>query len=147
MKRRELIGAGLTAAMLTTIGVAGAAEAGKESEKTAEKTAVKKAPRRDLKDVPFPVKGKVTIVDFGASWCASCPEMEKLMIEMQKEYGDRAAFVTIDIDKWRGIEDIFLIDEMPAQIFYDAKGEPIWKHTGPVDADTMRERVNILLEG
>ena len=36
---------------------------------------------------------------------------------------------------------------MPAQIFYDAKGEPIWKHTGSVDADTMRERVNILIEG
>ena len=55
--------------------------------------------------------------------------------------------VTIDIDKWRGIEDVFLIDQMPAQIFYDAKGEPIWKHTGSVDADTMRERVNILIEG
>lgn len=147
MKRRELIGAGLTAAILTTVGAVEAAEAGGEAEKTADKAAAEKAPRRDLKDVPFPVKGKVTIVDFGASWCASCPEMAGLMKQMQKEYGDKAAFITIDIDEWQGIEDVYLIDEMPAQIFYDRKGEPIWKHVGPVDADTMRERVNILLEG
>lgn len=147
MKRREFIGAGLSAAMLAAVGTVEAAEADREAETTADKTPAKKAPRRDLKDVPFPVKGKVTIVDFGASWCASCPEMAELMGQMQKEYGDKAAFITIDIDEWQGIEDVYLIDEMPAQIFYDRKGEPIWKHVGPVDADTMRERVNILLEG
>lgn len=98
-------------------------------------------------EVPFPVKDKVTVVDFGAPWCASCPEMEKLMVEMQKEFGDRAAFVTINVDEWQGIEDIYLIDQMPSQIFYDASGEPIWKHVGTVDADTMRERVEILIKG
>ena len=99
------------------------------------------------KDLPFPVKGKVTVVDFGAPWCASCPEMAKLMEEMHKEYGDRAAFIVINIDEWNGIENDYLIEEMPAQIFYDASGEPIWQHRGPVDAETMRERVNILLKG
>ena len=67
--------------------------------------------------------------------------------EMQKEYGDRAAFIVINIDEWNGIENDYLIEEMPAQIFYDASGEPIWQHRGPVDAETMRERVNILLKG
>ena len=70
--------------------------------------------------------------------------MAKLMEEMQKEYGDRAAFIVINIDEWNGIENDYLIEEMPAQIFYDASGEPIWQHRGPVDAETMRERVNIL---
>lgn len=94
---------------------------------------------------PFPVKGKVTVVDFGAKWCASCPEMEALMKQMQKEYGQKAAFVTIDIDEYPGIDDKYLIESMPTQIFYDAAGEPIWKHTGSVSAEQMRERVNILL--
>lgn len=98
-------------------------------------------------EVPFPVKGKVTVVDFGAPWCASCPEMEKRMVEMQKEFGDRAVFMTINVDEWQGIEDVYLIDQMPSQIFYDASGEPIWKHVGEVDADTLRERVEILIAG
>ena len=74
---------------------------------------------------PFPVKGKVTVVDFGAEWCESCPEMIKLMEEMQKEYGDRAAFINIDVDKYQGIEDKYLIEQMPSQMFFDASGEPI----------------------
>lgn len=57
------------------------------------------------------------------------------------------AFIVINIDEWNGIENDYLIEEMPAQIFYDASGEPIWQHRGPVDAETMRERVNILLKG
>lgn len=133
MFRREIICAAASAALLLSTGFAHAAGTAENSN-------------YDPK-YPFPVPGKVTVVDLGATWCASCPEMEELMKQMQKEYGDRAAFVTIDIDKWRGIEDVFLIDQMPAQIFYDAKGEPIWKHTGSVDVDTMRERVNILIEG
>ena len=96
---------------------------------------------------PFPVKGKVTVVDFGAEWCESCPEMIKLMEEMQKEYGDRAAFINIDVDKYQGIEDKYLIEQMPSQMFFDASGEPIWIHKGAIDAETLRERVDILLAG
>lgn len=96
---------------------------------------------------PFPVKGKVTVVDFGAEWCASCPEMAQLMKEMQKEYGERAAFVVIDIDKYPGIDDKYMIETMPTQMFYDAKGEPIWIHKGALDKETLRERVDILIAG
>lgn len=100
----------------------------------------------ELKD-PFPVKGKVTVADFGAKWCAGCPEMEKIMIELQKEYGDRAAFVVVDIDKYQGIENKYLIEQLPSQMFFDAKGEPIWIHTGSLSKEELRERVDILLAG
>ena len=76
----------------------------------------------EVKD-PFPVKGKVTVADFGAKWCAGCPEMEKIMIELQKEYGDRAAFVVVDIDKYQGIENKYLIEQLPSQMFFDASGD------------------------
>lgn len=97
--------------------------------------------------VPFPVKGKVTVADFGADWCAGCPEMFALMDEMQKEYGDRAAFVKVDIDKYQGIENTWLIEQLPSQIFFDAAGEPIWIHVGSIDKETLRERVEILIAG
>lgn len=104
------------------------------------------AQAQDWKE-PFPVKGKVTVVDFGAEWCASCPEMVKVMKDMQKEYGDRAAFVIIDIDKYKGIEDKYMIETMPSQMFYDAFGEPIWIHQGYIEPAELRERVDILIEG
>lgn len=104
------------------------------------------AAQKDWKE-PFPVKGKVTVVDFGAPWCAGCPETEKVMKDLQKEYGDKAAFIVINVDEYQGIEDKYLIEMMPSQMFYDKTGEPIWIHKGAIDHDTLRERVNILLEG
>lgn len=98
-------------------------------------------------EVPFPVKGKVTVADFGADWCAGCPEMFAVMDEMQKEYGDRAAFVKVDIDKYQGIENVWLIEQLPSQIFFDAQGEPIWIHVGSIDKETLRERVDLLIRG
>ncbi len=126
MFRRQLIAAAGCAAALS-LGLSGAAFAEDWVE-------------------PFPVKGKPTIVDFGAEWCASCPEMAQLMNAMQKEYGEKVTFITIDIDKYRGIENKYLIEEMPSQIFYDHTGEPVWFHRGAVDADALRERADILLE-
>ena len=73
------------------------------------------ADKTDWKE-PFPVKGKVTVVDFGAPWCAGCPETEQVMKDLQKEYGDKAAFIVINIDEYRGIEDKYLIETMPSQI-------------------------------
>ena len=66
---------------------------------------------------PFPVKGKVTV------------------------------FVVVDIDKYQGIENKYLIEQLPSQMFFDAKGEPIWIHTGSLSKEELRERVDILLAG
>ena len=71
--------------------------------------------------------------------------MEALMKKLQKDYGDRAAFVTVDIDKYPGIDDKYLITSMPTQMFYDVHGEPIWVHTGSLDEATLRERADILI--
>lgn len=98
------------------------------------------------KPEPFPVQGKVTVVDFGASWCAGCPEMSQRMSDMQKEFGQRAAFVVIDIDEFPGIEKKYLIERMPHQRFYDASGEPIWAHNGDIEVEELRDRVNFLID-
>lgn len=124
MKRRQLIAGASAAALLTS-------------------TAVMAAPE---KPEPFPIKGKVTVVDFGASWCAGCPEMAQRMKEMQQEYGDRAAFVVVDIDDYPGIENKYLIDRMPHQRFYDAFGEPAWAHNGDISKEDLRDRVDFLID-
>ena len=93
MQRRNLIGKGAALAAFAALPGASLLAA----EAAADAPAPKKKDKD--KDLPFPVKGKVTVVDFGAPWCASCPEMAKLMEEMQKEYGDRAAFIVINIDE------------------------------------------------
>ena len=95
MFRRQFVAAVLGSALIALSAGAAAAEQKKE---------------------PFPVAGKVTVVDFGAPWCAGCPETEQVMRDLQKEYGDKVAFVIINVDEYRGIEDKYLIETMPSQI-------------------------------
>lgn len=95
---------------------------------------------------PFPVKGKVTVAEFGAKWCAGCPEMEKIFNKVKEYYGDRVAMVYVDIDVYKGIEDKYLVQQMPAQRFFDIHGEPIWHHNGPLTEEELKERIEMLLE-
>ncbi len=95
---------------------------------------------------PFPVKGKVTVAEFGAKWCAGCPEMEVIFNKVKDYYGDRVAMVYVDMDKYQGIEEKYLIDRMPSQRFFDVHGEPIWHHNGPLSEEELKERIEILLK-
>ncbi len=94
---------------------------------------------------PFPIKGKVTVAEFGAKWCAGCPEMEAIFNKVKDYYGDRVAMVYVDIDKYQGIEDKYLIDRMPSQRFFDIHGEPIWHHNGALSEEELKERIEMLL--
>lgn len=126
MFRRKLLGAFVCAAGLLSVATASQAV----------------VPREE----PFPVKDKVTVVDFGASWCATCPESVALMKKMQKVYGDKVAFVVIDIDEYPDIDVKYMVESMPQQLFYDMHGEPIWQHNGNITEEALRERVDILLK-
>lgn len=95
---------------------------------------------------PFPVKGKVTVAEFGAKWCAGCPEMEVIFNKVKDYYGDRVAMVYVDMDKYQGIEEKYLIDRMPSQRFFDVHGEPIWHHNGSLSEEELKERIEILLK-
>jgi thioredoxin 1 len=129
MKRRDIVKAGVALGVGLTVGTSVLAKAypweGKE---------------------PFPVKGKVTVAEFGASWCAGCPEMEKIFYKVRDYYGDRVAMVYVDIDKYAGIEEKYLVERMPSQRFFDVHGEPIWHHNGALTEDELKERIEILLK-
>ncbi len=95
---------------------------------------------------PFPVKGKVTVAEFGAKWCAGCPEMEAIFNKVKAYYGDRVAMVYVDIDQYPGIEDKYLVAQLPGQRFFDIHGEPIWHHNGALTEEELKERIEILLK-
>ena len=131
-------------ALALMMGVMGMSVALANAPATAPKTDATKVTQPAQQKEPFPVKGKVTVVDFGASWCASCPEMAKLFKTLDKKYGKIAAFVTIDIDDYDEIEKKYLIETLPTQIFYDKTGEPIWEHHGSATEEQIMQRVDVL---
>ena len=90
---------------------------------------------------PLPVKqyakvkekignGKPTILAFGMSHCYSCLAMSKVFAEVLEEHPEFQIY-SIDSQKERLVSrDIYKLKEMPTQIFFDAEGEEVFRHTG-----------------
>jgi thioredoxin 1 len=77
-----------------------------------------------------PVKGMVTLVDFGAPFCAPCKAMAPFLEKLEKEYKGRAAIVVLDVGKSPELCERFGIKELPTQVFYNKEGKEILRHTG-----------------
>lgn len=74
--------------------------------------------------------GKPTILAFGMSHCYSCQAMSKVFAEVLEAHPDYQIY-SIDSQKDRLISrDIYKLKEMPAQIFFDASGNEVFRHTG-----------------
>jgi len=77
-----------------------------------------------------PVKDMVTMVDFGASYCAPCKAMAPFLEKLEKEYKGRAAIVVLDVGKAPNICERYDITELPTQVFYNKQGKEVFRHKG-----------------
>ena len=74
--------------------------------------------------------GKPTILAFGMSHCYSCLAMSKLFAEVLETHPEYQIY-SIDGQKERLVSrDIYKLKEMPTQIFFNALGEEVFRHTG-----------------
>ena len=74
--------------------------------------------------------GKPTILAFGMTHCYSCLAMSKVFAEVLTEHPEFQIY-SIDGQKERLVSrDIYKLKEMPTQIFFDAEGEEVFRHTG-----------------
>jgi thioredoxin 1 len=89
------------------------------------------AATESLEPLPeVPVKGMVTMLDLGAKKCIPCKMMAPIMEKMERVYKDKAAIVFIDVWKHHDQFKRFGIRAIPTQIFYNEKGEEVYRHVG-----------------
>jgi len=74
--------------------------------------------------------GKPTILAFGMSHCYSCLAMSKVFSEVLEVHPEFQIY-SIDSQKERLVSrDIYKLKEMPSQVFFNAEGEEVFRHTG-----------------
>lgn len=74
--------------------------------------------------------GRPTILAFGMSHCYSCLAMSKAFAEVLQAHPEYQIY-SIDSQKDRLIaRDTYKLKEMPTQIFLNAEGEEVFRHTG-----------------
>ncbi len=79
---------------------------------------------------PFIGNGKPTIIAFGMKHCYSCLEMSRVFAEILEKNPTNQIF-SVDGQKERLIlRDKYRLKLMPVQIFFDAKGDEVFRHEG-----------------
>jgi len=74
--------------------------------------------------------GNPTILAFGMSHCYSCLAMSKVFAVVLQEHPEFQIY-SIDGQKERIISrDTYKLKEMPTQIFFNASGKEVFRHTG-----------------
>ena len=78
----------------------------------------------------LPVKGRVTLIDLGATECIPCKMMAPIMAKLEADYQDKAVIAFIDVWKNREQAPKYKIRAIPTQIFYDPSGTEVYRHEG-----------------
>ncbi|HEX2958393.1 MAG TPA: thioredoxin family protein [Chitinispirillaceae bacterium] len=86
------------------------------------------ADSQKIKNVP--VKGMVTMVDLGATRCIPCKMMAPILKKMEQKYAGKAAIVFLDVWVDPKPAEYFRIRTIPTQIFFNKKGEVVYRHEG-----------------
>jgi len=91
----------------------------------------KALPVSKYKDIKHNIgNGKPSILAFGMSHCYSCLAMSKVFAEVLEAHPEYQIY-SIDGQKERLVSrDIYKLKEMPTQLFFDAEGNEIFRHTG-----------------
>ncbi len=75
-------------------------------------------------------KNLPTILDLGADKCVPCRMMFPILDELKKDYGGKLNVEFIDVWKNPTEGQKYGISMIPTQIFYDATGKELFRHTG-----------------
>jgi thioredoxin 1 len=70
------------------------------------------------------------LLDLGADKCIPCKAMVPVLEELKKEYAGRLAVDFIDVWKNPPAGKAYGVEVIPTQIFFDASGKELFRHTG-----------------
>jgi thiol-disulfide isomerase/thioredoxin len=74
--------------------------------------------------------GIPTMVEFGATGCVPCDMMQPILDKLQKDYPEKLNVVFIHVGEEQILASRYGIRAIPVQVFYDAQGNEVFRHTG-----------------
>lgn len=81
--------------------------------------------------------GNPVLSDFGRGACIPCKKMQPILETLAEEYKDKAEVLIIEIDKYRSLTRRQKIRIIPTQIFFDARGNEVYRHEGFMSRDAI----------
>jgi thioredoxin 1 len=87
-------------------------------------------PPAKIQPSPAKVQTLPRLLELGADKCVPCKMMQPVLAELRQEYAGKLQVDFIDVWKDPTADDPYGIRAIPTQIFFDANGKEIFRHTG-----------------
>ena len=114
--------------VVALVGTVGAVLVLKSSNRPAQRVADKPSAESVVK--PGVATGLPRLVDLGAGKCIPCKMMAPILEEMKKQYAGKLDVEFVDV--WQNPDVAWkqAVEIIPTQIFFDAAGKELFRHTG-----------------
>lgn len=70
------------------------------------------------------------LLDLGADKCVPCRMMAPILADLKNQYAGRMTVEFIDIWENPGAGEKYAVEMIPTQIFFNAEGRELFRHTG-----------------
>ncbi|HPO14404.1 MAG TPA: thioredoxin family protein [Candidatus Hydrogenedentes bacterium] len=74
--------------------------------------------------------GKPSLVDFGSTGCRPCDMMAPILADMKNKYEGKANVLFVHVREEQFLAARYGIQSIPVQVFFDASGKEVSRHTG-----------------
>jgi thioredoxin len=84
---------------------------------------------------------KVVLVDFGASWCPPCKQMEPILQKVEKDLAGKFTLLKVDGGKDEDLVKLHNVTALPVFIIYK-DGKEVWRKDGVVSEEELKKQLN-----
>lgn len=90
--------------------------------------------------------GRPTLLEFYASWCATCRGMEPTILALAAEHGERVSFASLDVDHRDtvALRERFDVMKPPVYVLLDGAGDLRGRWQGAVARETLESALQAL---
>ena len=89
---------------------------------------------------------KLTFLEFGATGCSACKQMEAVMAQIKHDYPNRVNVVFVNVlnKNNQSLIKYFGIALIPTQVLLNAEGKEFFRHTGYIPSEQLVLKLNIV---
>lgn len=84
---------------------------------------------------------KTVLVDFGASWCPPCKQMEPVLTSLKENNKDKFTFVNVDGGRDQDILQQYKVTALPVFIVFK-DGKQVWRKDGIATEKELADQIN-----